>query len=166
MYPVLFNMHHRSLVALSRSGSVVVLAYCRKYMILKQHRKEHVICFTYHVTYFKWQSKSRAINQENTMALLYLCKVFCFYTELSCVSTEWPSLLIWITVTFAQQTVESLWNLSTILSHKAISEATNTVLLSKHITEEACIAVAFVKLPTQAAVSMGMLYIFCRGAQS
>lgn len=71
--------------------------------------------------------------------LLFLCWVFCFCTGLFCVSTDWPSLPIWITVTFAQQTVESLWNLSAISSHKAISKATNTELLSKHITEEACI---------------------------
>lgn len=66
--------------------------------------------------------------------LLFLCRAFCFCNELPRVSTEWPSLPVWITVTFAQQTVESLWNFSAISSHKAISKATNTELLSKHIT--------------------------------
>lgn len=98
--------------------------------------------------------------------LLFLCWVFCFCTGLFCVSTDWPSLPIWITVTFSQQTVESLWNLSAISSHKAISKATNTELLSKHITEEACIAVACVQVPSQAAFSIGMLYMCCRGLQS
>lgn len=53
-------------------------------------------------------------------------------------------------------------NLTAMSSHKATSKATNIVLLSKHITEEACMTVASVELPSQADFSVGMLYIFCQ----
>lgn len=90
-------------------------------------------------------------------SLFYVYTVFCFRTRLSGLS--W---VVWITVAFPRQTVESFQNLSAISSHKAVSKATNTALLSKHITAEACIAVASVKLPSRPVVSMGMLYICCR----